>query len=82
MGKPAFPLNKGCGIVPFLPKGLLESLSVSVCFLIYLLIELCVFRLQASHIFHLPESVAECPQAHSSSPSHNCGCIFPHRLPW
>lgn len=79
MRKPTFPLNKGCGIVPFLSKGLFESLSMSVCLLVclFVLIDLCVFRLKASHIFHLPESVAECPQAHSSSRSHNCGCIFP-----
>lgn len=36
MRKPTFPLNKGCGIVPFLSKGLVKSFSMSVCLLIYL----------------------------------------------
>lgn len=78
MRKPTFPLNKGCGIVPFLPQGLLESLSVSVCLLIHLFWLICVsFVSKRPAYFHLPERVAECPQAHSSGRSHNCGCIFP-----
>lgn len=52
MRKLTFPLNKGCGIVPFsLPKGPVESLRMSVCLVIYLfLIDFCVFHLKASHI--------------------------------
>lgn len=53
MGKPTFPLNKGCGIVPFLSKGLVEPLSMSVCLFIYLFVLIDLFPPSQS-VPHIP----------------------------
>lgn len=68
MRKPTFPLNKGCGIVPFLSKGLVKSFSMSVCLLIYLFWLISVFRLKASPTFSICQKALQNVHGHTLQP--------------
>lgn len=68
MRKPTFPLNKGCGIVPFLSKGLVESFSMSVRLLIYLFWLICVSFVSKCPTFSICQKALQNVHRHTLQP--------------
>lgn len=83
MRKPTFPLNKGCGIVPFRSQGLVESFSMSLYLFICFDWFVCLSSLhQNVPHFSFARMLCGMSTGTSCSHSHNCGCFFPPRLSW
>ncbi len=78
MRKPTFPLNKGCGIVPFLSKGLVESLSMSVCFLIYLFWLICVSFVSKRPTFSICQKALQNVHRHTAPAVRTTVAVFFH----